>query len=93
MNVMINNGKLEMNGSMTEKVIELHDKGYDCDFFLIDDKILLCMQTNRRFPIKDVMVNAVKRAYDNFSHSYKHIHTIETACGEKGVLLTDSLFN
>jgi len=86
-------GKLEMNGSITEKVIELHDKGYDCDFLLLDNKILVCMQTNRSFPVQDVQVNAVKRAYDNFSHSYKHIHTIETTSGERGVLLTDSLLN
>lgn len=89
----MNNGKLEMNCSITEKVIELHDKGYDCDFLLIDNKILLCMQTNKKFPVKDVMVNAVRKAYDNFSHSYKHIHTIETTSGEKGVLLADSIFN
>lgn len=90
---MNNNGKLEMNGSMTEKVIELHDKGYDCDFLLIDNTNLICMQTNRTFPVKDVMVNAVKKAYDNFSHSYKHIHTIETSSGERGVLLADYIFN
>ncbi|WP_316829515.1 hypothetical protein [Pedobacter aquatilis] len=90
---MINNGKLEMNGTMTEKVIELHDKGYDCDFHLIDNKILHCMQNNRRFPVKDVLVHAVKKAYDKFSHSYKHIHTIETTSGEKGVLLADTVFN
>lgn len=85
--------KLEMNDSLTKKVIELHDKGYDCDFFLIGETVLLCMQTNRRYPVKDVTVNAVKRAYDDFSHSYKHIHTIETSSGEKGVLLADSVFN
>ena len=87
------NGKLEMNGSMTQKVIELHDKGYDCDFLLIGNKILVCVQNNNRYPVKDVMVNAVKKAYDKFSHSYKHIHTIETSSGEKGVLLTDRVFN
>ncbi|WP_316737319.1 hypothetical protein [Pedobacter aquatilis] len=88
-----NKGKLEMNDSLTKKVIELHDKGYDCDFLLIGDKVILCMQTNRKYPVKEVTVNAVKRAYDDFSHSYKHIHTIETSSGEKGVLLTEAVFN
>ncbi|GGI26304.1 hypothetical protein [Pedobacter mendelii] len=86
-------GKLEVNESMTKKVIELHDKGYNFDFLLIGEKFLLCMQNNNSYPLKDVMVSSVKRAYDRFSHSYKHIHTIETSSGEKGVLLTDYLFN
>ncbi|MDN3588387.1 hypothetical protein QWY86_17015 [Pedobacter aquatilis] len=85
--------RLEMNDSLTKKVIELHDKGYDCDFLLIGDAFILCMQTNRKYPVNDVTVNVVKRAYDDFSHSYKHIHTIETSSGEKGVLLADSVFN
>lgn len=88
-----NKGKLEMSDSLTKKVIELHDKGYDCDFLLIGDKVILCMQTNRKYPVKEVTVNAIKRAYDDFSHSYKHIHTIETSSGEKGVLLTEDVFN
>jgi len=90
---MLNRKKPGMNETMTKKVIELHGKGYDCDFLLVGHKILLCMQNNRRYPVKDVMVNVVKRAYDGFSHTYKHIHTIETSSGEKGVLLSDSVFN
>jgi len=87
------NRKLEINSSLTKKVIELHDRGYDCDFLLVDNKVFLCMQSNRSYPVKEVTVNAVKKAFDHLSNSFKHIHTIETSNGERGVLLTDQIYN
>ncbi|WP_147273575.1 hypothetical protein [Pedobacter chinensis] len=82
-----------LNVSITKKVIELQEKGYDCDFLLLANGSLLCMQTNRKYPMNTVAIKAMEHGYDFFSHSYKHIHTIETGNGERGVLLTEKAFN
>ncbi|MGM9475602.1 hypothetical protein ACS5PU_04190 [Pedobacter sp. GSP4] len=81
-----------LNVSITKKVIELQEKGYDCDFLLLANGNLLCMQTNFKYPLSTVAIKQMEHGYDFFSHSYKHVHTIETGNGEKGVLLTEQAF-
>ncbi|QPH40790.1 hypothetical protein [Pedobacter endophyticus] len=82
-----------LNVSITKKVIELQERGYDCDFLLLANGTLLCMQTNLNYPVSTVAINRMDQGYDFFSHSYKNIHTIETGNGERGVLLTEQAFN
>ncbi|KQM69607.1 hypothetical protein ASE74_06370 [Pedobacter sp. Leaf216] len=81
-----------LNVSITKKVIELQERGYDCDFLLLANGNLLCMQTNFNYPLNTVAIKQMEHGYDFFSHSYKHVHTIETGNGEKGVLLTEKAF-
>ncbi|MNL61552.1 hypothetical protein D3C87_1854950 [compost metagenome] len=50
------------------------------------------MQTNFKYPLSAVSIKQMEHGYDLFSHSYKHVHTIETGNGEKGVLLTEEAF-
>ncbi|TCD10443.1 hypothetical protein EZ449_08820 [Pedobacter frigidisoli] len=82
-----------LNVSITKKVIELQEKGYDCDFLLLANGSLLCMQSNRNYPLNTVSIKQMEHGYDFFSHSYKHVHTIETGNGERGVLLTEKAFH
>lgn len=81
-----------LNVSITKKVIELQEQGYDCDFLLLANGSLLCMQTNFNYPLSTVSIRLMEHGYDFFSHSYKHVHTIETGNGERGVLLTEKAF-
>lgn len=78
-----------LNVSITKKVIELQERGYDCDFLLLTNGSLLCMQTNIKYPLNTVVIDRMEQGYDFFSQSYKNVHTIETGNGEKGVLLTE----
>jgi len=81
-----------LNVSITKKVIELQEEGYDCDFLLLANGSLLCMQTNLNYPVSTVAIRQREHGYDFFSQSYKNVHTIETGNGEKGVLLTEKIF-
>ncbi|MCZ4243923.1 hypothetical protein [Pedobacter punctiformis] len=82
----------KLNESLTRKVIELQDRGYDCDFLLLANGSLLCMQNNRNYPLNSVSIQNMEQGYDWFSQSYKHIHIIETGNGERGVLLSEHSF-
>ncbi|GGH03910.1 MULTISPECIES: hypothetical protein [Pedobacter] len=81
-----------LNVSITRKVIELQEQGYDCDFLLLANGNLQCMQTNLNYPVSAVSIKEREHGYDLLSHSYKHVHTIETGNGERGVLLTEKEF-
>ncbi|WP_316803229.1 hypothetical protein [Pedobacter nototheniae] len=81
-----------LNASLTRKVIELQDRGYDCDFLLLANGNLLCMQNNRKYPLNSVSIQNMEQGFDWFSQSYKHIHIIETGNGERGVLLSEQSF-
>lgn len=81
-----------LNVSITKKVIELQEQGYDCDFLLLANGTLQCMQTNFSYPLSTVAIKQREHGYDFFSHSYKNVHTIETGNGERGVLLTEKVF-
>jgi len=82
-----------LNVSITKKVIELQEKGYDCDFFLLANGNLFCMQTNRKYPMESVSIEAMIHGFDFFSQSYKHVHKIVTGNGERGVLLSEKAYN
>jgi len=77
--------------SITNKVIELQEHGYDFDFLLLTNGSLLCMQTNMNYPINSVSISMIEHGYDFFGKCYKNIHAIETGNGERGVLLTESI--
>lgn len=79
----------KLNSSITKKVIELQDIGYDCDFLLLANGSVLCIQNNRTYPQNSVLVRQREHGYDLLSQTYKHVHTIETGNGERGVLLTE----
>ncbi|UKT65326.1 hypothetical protein [Pedobacter mucosus] len=82
-----------INKSITNKVIELQERGYDCDFLLLDNGSLHCMQTNTDYPINTVSIDIKEHGYDFFSHTYKHVHTIETGNDVRGVLLSEKECN
>jgi hypothetical protein len=82
----------KLNAAITKRVIQLHALGYDCDF-LIMGQGLLCIQSNQNFPVDAVLIKVVDQGYDQLTHSFKYVHTIDTNNGEKGVMITDAIFN
>jgi hypothetical protein len=79
----------KINGSITKKIIDLHNIGYVFDFLILDQQEVICLQDNRHFSKENVLVKVMGQGYDLFSHSFKYIHTIETNCGKRGLLLAD----
>ena len=75
---------------MTRRVIELHAQGYDHDFLLLGEN-LFCLQINQDFPLSQVRIKVIDQAYDQLTRSFKYIHTIDTANGQKGVMVTEAI--
>jgi len=80
-----------LNGRITKRVIELHEKGYSMDFHSISKHYYLCLQDSFGFAIDDLVIVVIDQIFDKFSNSYKYIHTVETTTGYKGVLLSDDI--
>ena len=82
----------KLNCSLTKRVIELHSKGYDYDFLLLGNQHLLCLQNNSNFKVADVNISVIDQGYDQLSHTFKYVHTIDTGNGERGVLIVEGIF-
>jgi len=81
----------QINCCLAKKVIELHGKGYDRDFSLVNDNVLLCVQDNSLFLLSTIQIKVIDQQYDCFSRTFKYIHTIDVDNGEKGLLITDRI--
>ena len=81
------NFSIIINPALTKKVIELHDRGYVFDFFVADDHSVLCVQDNRSFTIDQLTIKMVDLGLDSLTGRYKYIHTVETYCGDKGLIV------
>jgi len=81
----------KLNGKITKRVIELHEKGYCMDFQSISQHYYLCLQDSFGFAIDDLVIVVIDQIFDRFSKTYKYIHTVETTNGYKGVLLSDNI--
>jgi len=82
----------KVNVRATQKVIALHHQGYVFDFCLSDDKKISCLQDSRCFSFENIEINVIDQVYDQFSRSFKYIHTIQTSCGAMGLLLADTIY-
>jgi len=80
------------NCSLTKKIIRLHSSGYTLDFYIANDDQIICTQDNSRHNFMHVIINVADQCYDVISHSFKYIHTIETPCGHKGLLMADKIY-
>jgi len=86
-------GRCRINSQLTRRIIDLHDQGYGLDFGINQCRGIVCLQDNREFGLAGVQVRIVDQVYDQFSHSYKYIHTIQTSCGEQGLLIADTFIS
>ena len=82
-------GKEKINERITNKIIELQEKGFDLDFQILGTKELLCIQNNIVFGVDNIEILMREQAYDQISHSQKFIHSVETFEGLRGILLCE----
>ncbi|RZJ23644.1 MAG: hypothetical protein EON51_01835 [Acinetobacter sp.] len=83
---------IRVKSKLTEKIIEMHKKGYEYDFKVVDGPRVICLQDNVPFQNERVQICVIAQCFDSIAKQFKYIHTIETACGRKGLLLDDKLF-
>jgi len=81
-----------INRRLTHKLIRLHDKGYELDFGLLKNRGLCCLQSGQCFEEESVSVTLIDQVYDFITNSYKYLHTVETACGKRGILLIEGIY-
>ncbi|WP_184544691.1 hypothetical protein [Mucilaginibacter sp. FT3.2] len=81
------NNKPKLNSALTSRVIDLHDQGYTDDFLSVKDECFLCLQNSENFSLADLNIQVIDQGFDQFSKTYKYIHTVETANGNKGLLI------
>ena len=77
---------------MTQKIIEMHGKGYELDFQIVEDPSVVCLQDNVAYSLERVQIRVVDQCFDRGSKRFQYIHTIETACGRKGLLVHESIY-
>jgi hypothetical protein len=84
--------KLKLNNTLTNRVIDLHDQGYTDDFLSVKNERFVCLQNSEDFSLADLNIKVIDQGFDQFSQTYKYIHTIETVNGSKGLLVADLIF-
>lgn len=82
-----------VNHKITKHIITLHSQGYVADFQIGRNRNIIC-NDEEPYPIfRDFSIRIIDICFDQLSGSYKYLHTIETECGKKGLLLTDEPFS
>lgn len=81
-----------VNSRLTKKLIALQAKGYEYDFNLLRNRKLSCLQDDECFAEECLSVTVVDQVYDFITGTYKYLHTVETACGKKGILLIEGIY-
>ena len=70
------------------RIIKLHQTGYAYDFQLIFPNKLICLQESLSFRLKDVDICVLDQLFDDECGEYKYIHSIDTCCGYRGLMLS-----
>ena len=82
----------KINSKITRKEIELHIQGYTLDFCqLPNERSLLCLQDNMLFPMAGLTITLMDQSYDSLQKSFIYIHTIDSDCGYKGLLIANKI--
>ena len=82
-----------VNHRLTRKLILLHNAGYDLDFILLSNHRLLCVQDEQCYSESILTIKTVDQVHDCITNSFKYLHTVETACGKKGILLIEGIYD
>lgn len=92
-NVMLNAelGRL-VNRELTNRLIKLHTRGYDLDFGIINNQCVGCLQNQELFACDEVVVRLVDQVYDFITNSFKYVHTVDTSCGKKGIMVIEGIY-
>ncbi len=85
------NNRIKLNNALTSRVIDLHNQGYTDDFLSVKDDFF-CLQNSENFSLADLNIQVIDQGFDQFTKTYKYIHTIETSNGKKGLLIADLMY-
>ncbi|MBL4677320.1 MAG: hypothetical protein JKY70_14110 [Mucilaginibacter sp.] len=80
------------NAALTKKLFKLHASGYDLDFEYAGGPLITCVQDGAQFVGDAVLVILADIVFDRDDHSYKYVHTIDTGCGRKGIMILSGIF-
>jgi hypothetical protein len=72
--------------------MQLHQAGYLSDFCISDRNQLSCLQDGRQICPAGASIKLIDQCYDQFSQTFKYIHTVDTACGSRGLLVAEAIF-
>jgi hypothetical protein len=72
--------------------MELHDTGFIFDFYVSEGSSFRCVQDNSIYPDTQLLIRVIDQCYDQYCRKFKYVHTIETFCGKKGLLLTSGIY-
>ena len=79
------------NTRITKRIIGLLKKGFQLDFHLLEEQNFQCLQAKGNFLAEDLCITVIDQVFDQFSRTFKYIHSIETSNGYKGVLLSEQI--
>ncbi|MDP9077685.1 MAG: hypothetical protein M3O71_09710 [Bacteroidota bacterium] len=82
-----------VNRSLTNTIISLHGRGYTEDFvaFNKDGKIAVLQGDGGEIAITDFQISVINQFFDRLSLTFTYLHAIETNCGLKGIMLSNSV--
>jgi len=83
----------KFNGRIARRVMELHTRGFDNDFFERGENTLVSMQSLHETMSGQAEVRLVDQCPKLPGNSFVYLHTVETSDGEKGLLITDRIRN
>ncbi|WPU91584.1 hypothetical protein SNE25_19905 [Mucilaginibacter sabulilitoris] len=81
----------KVNGRITQRIVALHQQGWDNDFFALNNNVLVNVQRNENHNLDAVHIELIDLNFDVLSKSFKYIYTIETFSGERGLLILDAI--
>ena len=81
-----------VNKELTHRLMKLHADGYHLDFCMTCNEYLTCVQNQERFPCENIIIKVVDQVYDFLTNSFKYVHTVDTACGCKGIMLIEGIY-
>jgi len=82
-----------VNKQLTRQLIKLHSLGYDLDFYMNSNNHLTCIQNGEQFSCECIIVKLVNQVYDFTANAFKYVHTVDTACGRKGIMLMAGIYD
>jgi hypothetical protein len=82
-----------LKNSVANAVIQLHQEGFSYDFSMLENHSYLCLQSNKVYTHDTANITFVDEFYDRYTSNYKFIHTIDTCCGIKGLMILNTMYN
>ncbi len=70
----------------------LQSKGYIYDFRLKEDNQLVCLQIDKIFSSEMIKVKLADLWYNYTTHMCRYVHTIDSMCGIKGLLVAEKIY-